>query len=338
MSLTLEDIAKISGYSRSTVSRVINGEESVSERAREQVMNVIQNLNFQPNLAARGLAAGRTGVLSLVIPVGVGAIFTDPFFPQLIQNVSSACNALDYTVMLWLAEPEYERRMISKIMYNGLVDGVIVSSMVMDDPIVKALAQGKLPFVLIGRHPNNPKISYIDVDNRVGAREAVLHLIRMGRKRIATITGPQNTIVGYDRYQGYLDALQERGVAVDPNLIIESDFTAAGSYAAALRLIAQRPDAVFAASDPMAISALRAFQEAGFSVPGDLAIIGFDDIPQSAQTNPPLTTVRQPTARMGRIAVETVVDMIHNPSEEPHRIVLPAELVIRSSCGTRMDG
>ena len=337
MSLTLEDIAKISGYSRSTVSRVINGDEKVSERAREKILAVIKNLNFQPNLAARGLATGKTGVLSLVIPVGVNAIFTDPFFSLLIQSVSSACNALDYTVMLWLAEPQYEQRMVNKIIYNGLVDGVIMSSMVMDDPVVKALSESKLPFVLIGRHPSNPNISYIDVDNRRGAREAVLHLIRTGRRRIATITGPRNTIVGFDRYMGYLDALQERGISPDPELIIESDFSDAGAYTAALKLAEKQPDAVFVASDPMANAAIRAFHEAGYSIPRDVAFIGFDDNPQTAQITPPLTTVRQPTALMGRVAVETVVDMINNPGEDVHRIVLPAELIIRSSCGAGIN-
>ena len=124
MPLTLEDIARKCGVSRSTVSRVINGEANVSPQTRQRVMDVIQQINFQPNLAARGLAAGKTRVLGVVIPMGVTAIFTDPFFPLLIQGVSITCNSCDYSVMLWLDDPEYERRTVRQILYNGLVDGV----------------------------------------------------------------------------------------------------------------------------------------------------------------------------------------------------------------------
>jgi LacI family transcriptional regulator len=222
MTLTLEDIARISGTSRSTVSRVINGDPNVSDRTREKVSRVIKELNFQPNLAARGLAAGRIGVIGLVIPVGVGKLFTDPFFQLLIQGVASECNARDHSVMLWLAEPDYERRMISKIMYTGLVDGVIVSSMLVDDPIVQALTESKLPYLLIGRHPTNPNASYIDITNNESARKATLYLIGLGRKRVATISGPSSMIVGQDRLSGYLAALaiQENGLHIPQDVAV----------------------------------------------------------------------------------------------------------------------
>jgi LacI family transcriptional regulator len=332
MPLTLEDVARYAGVSRSTVSRVINGEANVNEETRNRVKAVIQKINFQPNLAARGLAAGHTNVLGLVIPMGVSAIFSDPFFPLLIQGVSSSCNALDYSVMLWLAEPEFERRTIRQILYNGLVDGVIVSSMMADDPIVGSLAESKLPFVLIGRHPTNDKVSYVDVENRTGARDAILYFIRQGRRRIATITGLQNMIVGMDRYEGYVDALRERGVQYIPELVVEGDFTDGGGYFAMQRLLAHRPDAVLAASDVMAIGAMRAIQEAGLRIPEDIAVIGFDDIPLATRSTPPLTTVRQPIQRMGAVAAETLIDMIAHPEDQPRRVILASELVIRSSC------
>jgi LacI family transcriptional regulator len=332
MPLTLEDVARYAGVSRSTVSRVINGEANVNEETRNRVKAVIQKINFQPNLAARGLAAGHTNVLGLVIPMGVSAIFSDPFFPLLIQGVSSSCNALDYSVMLWLAEPEFERRTIRQILYNGLVDGVIVSSMMADDPIVGSLAESKLPFVLIGRHPTNDKVSYVDVENRSGARDAILYFIRQGRRRIATITGLQNMIVGMDRYEGYVDALRERGVQYIPELVVEGDFTDGGGYFAMQRLLAHRPDAVLAASDVMAIGAMRAIQEAGLRIPEDIAVIGFDDIPLATRSTPPLTTVRQPIQRMGAVAAETLIDMIAHPEDQPRRVILASELVIRSSC------
>ncbi|MBS4062606.1 MAG: LacI family DNA-binding transcriptional regulator [Bacteroidetes bacterium] len=333
MSLTLEDIARRAGVSRATVSRVINGENNVKEQTRVQVMEVIQQSNFQPNVAARSLAAGRTNVIGLIIPAGVSAIFTDPYFPYLIQSVSLACNTKDYSTMLWLAEPEFERRMMRQILHSGLLDGVIVSSMLMEDPIVLALHGSRKPFVLFGRHPKLD-VNYIDAENVRGGYEATLHLMRLGHKRIATITGPQNMIAGYDRFEGYRKALEGRGFAVLPELITEGDFSEASGYIAAQRLLAANPTAIFVASDTMAEGAIRALHNAGLRVPQDVAIVGFDDMPNASRTNPPLTTIRQPTRQMGALAVNTLIDIIQNPGEHKRHIILPIELVIRESCGT----
>lgn len=333
MTLTLEDIAKRAGVSRATVSRVINGELNVREQTRMQVMDIIQQSNFQPNIAARSLAAGRTNVIGLVIPAGVSAIFTDPYFPYLIQSVSLACNAKDYSTMLWLAEPEFERRMMRQILHSGLLDGVIVSSMLMEDPIVLALNGSHKPFVLFGRHPNLD-VNYIDAENVRGGYEATLHLIQLGHKRIATITGPQNMIAGYDRFEGYRKALEGRGFAILPELIAEGDFSEASGYIATQRLLAANPTAIFVASDTMAEGAIRALRDAGLRVPQDVAVVGFDDMPDASRTNPPLTTIRQPTRQMGALAVNTLIDIIQNPGEHKRHIILPIELVIRESCGT----
>ncbi|MER3515336.1 MAG: LacI family transcriptional regulator, partial [Chloroflexota bacterium] len=165
---------------------MINNHPHVRPETRQRVLDIARRLNYQPNAAARGLAAGRTRILGLVIPMGVSALFTDPYFPLLIQGVSSACSALDYSVMLWLAEPEYERRTIRQVLQSGLIDGVIVASMLMDDPLVEALLARGLPFILVGRHPTNERISYVDVDNQDAAREVVAHLLRLGYRRVAT--------------------------------------------------------------------------------------------------------------------------------------------------------
>lgn len=333
MPTTLEEIAKQAGVSRSTVSRVMNNHPNVDHETRDLVLAVAERLNYQPNLAARSLAAGRTHILGLVIPMGVSALFTDPYFPLLIQGISSACNAHNHSVMLWLAEPEYERNTIRQVLQGGLIDGVILASALMDDPMLEALMKRGLPFVLVGRPPVDDGVNYVDVDNKNSAREMVAYLLRLGYERIATISGPKNMIAGADRLQGYLNALRERRVTPDPNLIMESDFTEAGGYLAMQQLLPFAPDAVFTASDAMAVGALRALRDAGKRVPEDIAVAGYDDMPFAARTDPPLTTVRQPIHRLGVVTAETLIDLISYPATAPRRVVLSTELIIRASCG-----
>jgi LacI family transcriptional regulator len=177
-------------------------------------------------------------------------------------------------------------------------------------------------------------VNSIDVDNIHAGWQATLHLLRFGRKRVATITGSQDQIVGFDRYQGYLRALQDYNLTLNPDLVAEGDFTEEGGYAAMLRLVPQEPDAVFAASDMMAYGAMRALREANLRIPEDVAVFGFDDNPASATMEPPLTTIRQSARSMGAMAVETLIDIIDHPGSEPRHIIVATELVIRSSCGT----
>ncbi len=332
MPLTLEDIARFSGFSRSTVSRVINGDDYVKEDTRQRILEVIQHHNFQPNLGARSLAGGRTGVLGLVIPAAVSTIFSDLYFPQFIRGVSAGCNTQNYSMMLWLVEPQYEQRTMREILHNGLLDGVIMSSMTMNDPILESLFDSKMPFITIGRHPTHD-INYLDVDNVKSTASAVRHLAQLGRKRIASITGPHNKIAGYDRYMGYIQGLEESGLPLLPELVIEANFTEEGGYEAMQLLIELKPDAVFAASDTMAMGALRALSETDLRVPEDVSVVGYDDVPLASRTTPPLTTVRQSLQNMGSAAVEALTEIIRHPSEKPRHILLETELIIRESCG-----
>jgi LacI family transcriptional regulator len=331
--LTLEQIAKLSGVSRSTVSRVINNHPNVKARVRQRVLEVIAETGYHPNPAARSLASQRSGIIGLVIPRAVQSLFTDPYYPRLMQGVAQACNANDYTLSLFLFHTEdEEQKLYPKVLRTGLIDGVIVSASQISDPLIPQLIDNQVPFVMIGRPNNLPDVSFVNADNAVGAYSATSHLIRLGYKRIATIAGPLNTTVGLDRRRGYLDALNDRSRSIDEALMVEGDFTELGGYAAMQRLIPYRPDAVFVASDTMAFGALRSLREAGLSAPNDIAVVGFDDLPTSALSDPPLTTIRQPIRRVGAQAVETLIDILVNGSEPPRRITLSTELVIRSSC------
>lgn len=333
--LTLEQIAKLAGVSRSTVSRVINDHPHVRDQVRQRVMRVIAETGYQPNLAARSLVTQRMGIIGLVIPRAVQSLFTDPFFPRLIQGITQACNANDYTLSLFMFHTkEEEQKLYPTVVRARLLDGVIVSSSEIDDPFIPQLIENQMPFVMVGRPYDAAQASFVQSDNVVGAHTAVSHLARLGYKRIATITGPLNTTVGLDRRQGYRDALNERNGFVDEALIVEGDFTESGGHAAMQWLFPHQPDAVFAASDAMAFGALRALREIGLSVPDDVAVVGFDDLPTAALSDPPLTTIRQPIRRSGIQAVETLIDILTNGPEPPRRITMSTELVIRSSCGS----
>jgi len=331
---TLEEIAQLAHTSRSTVSRVINADPNVRASTRQRVQEVITRLNYQPNQAARSLAGGHTHILGLVIPTGVASVFTDPYFPTLIRGISSACQEHDYSVMLWLAEPEYERRTVMQVLQNGFIDGIIVSSMPIDEKMVEALLTSHLPFILIGRHPQHAEISYVDVENQVGAWQAVNHLLALGRRRIACLSGPLNTIVGIDRQKGYQAALKDYGIPVDPHLVLEGNFSEEDGYRLTHGILPYQPDAIFAASDAMALGALRLLHELSIPVPQQIAVVGFDDLPFAARSQPPLTTIRQPILQTGATAAECLISCIEDHAQAGRpQILLPTELVIRQSSG-----
>jgi len=333
--LTIRQIATLAGTSRSSVSRVLNNHPNVSPEVRKQVENVIAETGYLPDPVARSLSSRRSYVIGLVVPLAVRSLFDDPFFPRLIQGVSQGCNAHDYTLSLFLFHsPEDEKEFYRRISLKQLLDGVVVTATRTGDALIPRLLEGRLPLVVQGRH-EDPRVEYVDADNLAGATAAVSHLLRLGHQRIATIAGPPDSRAAQDREHGYLDALQARGQPLDDALIVRSDFTQAGGYEAMQRLLPHQPSAVFVGSDTMAMGALQAIRAAGLAVPEDIALVGFDDLPQATVVDPPLTTVRQPIRRMGVLAAEMLIDGLENGTQAPRRVVLPTELVIRGSCGSR---
>jgi LacI family transcriptional regulator len=332
--LTLDDIAKKAGTSRSTVSRVINGQPYVRQDVRERVLKVVQETGFHPNLAARSLASQRSWMIGLVLPRNVSSFFTDPYFPRLTQGIAQACNQHNYTLGLFLVgTPEDEEKIYPRVARKGLLDGILVQSGEIGDQLISRLVNANMPFLVVGRPFHEENVSYIDVDNVQAAHQAVSHLVRLGYRRIGTITGMIKSTVSMDRKEGYLQALVDSGLPVEKSLIVEGDFTEAGSYRAMRQLLGAKPDAVFAASDMMALGAMRAVREAGLDVPGDVAFVGFDDIPLVPVPNPALTTVHQPITELGAKAVEVLIDLMENETRRPRRVIMETELVIRESCG-----
>ena len=333
--LTLEDIAKMAGVSRSTVSRVVNEQPSVRDGVRKRVLDVIQTTGYHPNAAARTLASQHSWTLGLILPHSVSFFFTDPYYPHLTKGVAQACNQYDYTLALFLVgTKEDEEKIFPRVSRKGLLDGVLIQSGHHGDQwIIGHLVDAKIPLVVIGRPFRSDNVSYLDIDNINASYNAVSHLIRLGHKRIGAITGPANSTVGIDRKAGFIKALTERDVDIDKSLIIEGDFTEASGYHAMKQLLPAKPDAVFAASDVMAIGAMRAARDAGLGIPDDIAFVGFDDLPIATLSDVQLTTVRQPVVQFGTKAVEVLIDLIENGMHPPRHIIMETELVIRESCG-----
>ncbi|MHC1783835.1 MAG: LacI family DNA-binding transcriptional regulator [Anaerolineaceae bacterium] len=334
--LTLEDIARQAGVSRSTVSRVVNDHPNVRKSVRQRILKVIKETGFHPNAVARSLASQRSWMIGLALPRNVSSFFADPYFPRLTQGIAQACNQYDYTLALYLiASKEDEEKIFPRISRRGLLDGILVQSGQTGDQLIERLKHSNMPFVIAGRPFNTKDVSFIDVDNVLASCNAVQHLVNLGYRRIATITGETNSTVSIDRLKGYQNAIKKAGMEIRSELIAEGDFTESSGYQAMERLLKAKPDAVFAASDILAVGAMRAVREAGLSIPRDVAFIGFDDLPMLI-SGPQLTTVRQPVVQFGFKAVEILIDLIENGVKPTRQVIMDTELIVRDTCGASL--
>lgn len=332
--MNLEDVARKAGVSRSTVSRVINNDPHVSAKARERVLSVITQENFQPNQAARALVTRRSQIIGVAIPQTTNVFFgDDSYFPMLLQGIAEATNRRDYAMMLWLSESHEHRETFSRrVIRNRQTDGLIIASVTESDPLFDYLCRHKRRFVMVETPPRwEDQVSYVTVDNIASAQLAVNHLVQLGRRRVATITGQMDIRDGRDRYLGYLRALEESGLPVDENLIFFGRFDYVTGYEGMKHLLRHKPDAVFAGGDTAAIGALRAIKEAGLRVPDDVAVVGFDDLDVALSANPPLTTIRHSVQLIGSTAARLLIDLIEERLEHPQHIIVPTELIVRAS-------
>jgi DNA-binding LacI/PurR family transcriptional regulator len=330
---TLEEVAALAGVSRATVSRVVNGSPKVSPAVRAQVERAVAKLGYVPNRAARSLVTRRADSVALVVSEPHTRFLSEPFFAGTVRGVSAALADTGVQLLLLIAHDLPDRGRLERYVVGGHVDGVLLASLHGDDPLPGTLERAGVPAVLVGRPAGTGPASYVDADNRGGARQAVDHLVRRGRRRIATIAGPQDMGVGQDRLDGWRDGLRAAGLAADDDPVEAGDFTEEGGAAAMARLLARpgRPvDAVFAASDLMAAGALRALRAGGRRVPDDVAVVGFEDSAVARYAQPPLTTVRQPIEEMGRQATRLLLAKVAGEAAGMH-LILDVELVVRAS-------
>ncbi|MFC4858064.1 LacI family DNA-binding transcriptional regulator [Actinophytocola glycyrrhizae] len=323
--VTLEEVARAAGVSRATVSRVVNGVASVDENIRHAVEEAISDTGYLPNLAARSLVTRRADAVALVLP-DEDRVLGDPFFGRVVRGVMTVTAPAGLHLVLTTTGVGTGEQVVSDLS-RGRLDGVILIHTSRNDPLPGRLVDGHHPVVLSARPPSPLPITYVDVHQISGAALAAQHLRHVGRTRLATIAGPQDTPAGQDRLRGFLAAAGTGTPWAD------GDFTMAGGETAMTRLLADHPgvDGVFVASDLMARGALPVLRRAGRRVPEDVAVVGFDDSSAALDCDPPLTTVRQPTEDMAAEMARLLVRQIEHPDTPVAAVIFQPTLVVRHS-------
>lgn len=325
--VTIEMVALEAGVSPSTVSRILNGTAVVSEAKKKSVEDAVAKLGFVPNPMARGLAGGRT------LSVGVITQSMDsPFYGPALRGIEDALDPAGYSPLFvsgnWMADTE--ARCID-ILLSRRVDGIIVLTGRLTDAALKACAK-KVPVVVTGRNLKAPDLFSLNFDNLEGGRMATRHLIDLGHRKIAFISGDPQHPDAIQRFSGYQQALAEAGIAFNPGLAVQGEYNEASGLQAVLRLLEarQRFTAIFAANDQMAVGAAHGLLRHGLRVPDDVSLVGFDDLPTSLYALPPLTTVHQPAYELGQLAAEAMLKLL--AGVKPQQQVPAPRLITRESC------
>ncbi|WP_167754312.1 LacI family DNA-binding transcriptional regulator [Amycolatopsis nivea] len=334
---TLEDVAAFAGVSRSTASRALNDDAYVSARSREKVLAAARDLGYSPNQAARSLVTRRTGAIAVVLSEPEARLLDDPYRTAVMRAGYRELADVGCQMVLLFSDTREDLGRTVRFLEGGHVDGVLVFAPHRADPLPRALRLLKLPTVFGGPAADLRRgVHLVDFDNEGGARQAVTHLVESGRRRIATIAGPQDQGAPIDRLAGWRKTLLDAGI--DPSgLAEEADFTLAGGAKAMATLLERVPDldAVFVGSDMMAVGALRTLSDAGRDVPGDVAVVSFDDNAALAPAmTPPLTSVHQDPREQVHAMVSTLMRLLDGEDVVPGAQILPVSLVVRESSGS----
>jgi len=326
---TIKDVARAAGVSVASVSRALNGHESVTEATRQRILAAAGQLRYVPHAAARSLITRRTDTIGVLLPDLHGE-----FFSELIRGIDAGARASGRHLLISSSHGSEAEAAQALRMLQGRVDGLLIMSPHADAGVLAANLPAALPTVLLNTRVASGSYPALSVDNYGGAAAMMRHLFASGRRRIAFIGGPDNNFDADERLRGYRDAIaQHKGAS---EIVLCGDFSESSGYRAGIEICEgkQRPDAIFAANDMMALGCLFALTEHGLRVPDDIALAGFDDIPIARFVTPPLTTVRVRIAELGRRAFERLIALIDKKgSVELSTDRLPCELVIRQSCG-----
>ena len=329
---TIRDVAKLAGVSSITVSRVINNSGYVSKATRERVEKAIKELNYVPNTLATSFRSNRTYTIALVVPD-----VTNPFWTTVARGVEDVAAEKDYSVILCNTDEDSakESRYI-EILLRRQVDGILIAPATDDGERLLPIRSQETPCVILDREVKHFNADVVRCDSVAGSRELTQHLLDIGHRRIAMISGPATVSTAEDRVEGYRRALQERGLTVDENLVKRGEYKQSSGYRLMREVMTDglSPSAVFAANNFIAVGVMEAIREAGLRVPEDIALVCFDDLPQASLIYPFLTIVAQPAYEIGTTSAELLLEQLTGKTQRKERaVVLETELIIRESCG-----
>jgi DNA-binding LacI/PurR family transcriptional regulator len=335
---TIRDVAERARVSPSTVSRVMSDSPRISEETKERVRSAIRDLNYHPNVVAQGLVKRTSGSIA-IIHSGISEFFENAFFSEVLGGIDSVLRHEDSDLLLSAASND-EIATLERVIRSGRAAGVILLRSRVSDPLIERVHQLKVPAVLLGRPMDGAAhVSYVDNDNVQAAYEATAHLLKLGHREIGFLGGSDELVVTVDRMKGYRNALMDFGLQVDARLCVPSFFLERGGYLGMMRLLAlsTRPTAIVASDDILAIGAMRAAVELGYRIPDDIAIVGFNNIGLTDLVNPPLSTIDVQMSELGREAAAMLLRQIRTPSGGSEHAILPHRLVIRKSCGAKLE-
>jgi len=327
--VTIRDVAKEANVSYSTVSRVLNNNKHVRPDKRQMVLDAVSRLGYVVNQQARSLAGGSSEVIGLLVP-DVGTMYTGQFLLGIDETLAKN----GYDIMLHTTHNRVTKEAVYiNRLSMGMTDGLLLL-LPIDTEYLRILHDKQFPYVVIDNKDFDDFSPTVGADGYTGACEAMRYLLELGHRRIGHITGRLAISSGYERLQAYRDTLAAYGIAYEPELVVEGDYTQLTAYHSSQGLLdlPQPPTAIFAANDEAAFGVLDAIRNRGLTVPGDISLVGFDNIPQAELTHPALTTVHQPIRDMGRVAAEMLMAIISNPDTPTRKVVLETKLVIRASC------
>lgn len=326
--ITILDVARESGVSYATVSRVLSGFTFVKEATRTRVIEAADRLGYVANVQARTLAGGRSQVIGVLVPG-----LDNSYIGEIMRGIDDELARVNYNLMLYTTHRHHghEASSVSTIA-NGLTEGLILVVPLIPTAYLAALRSRGFPHVLIDQAEPTGASSVVDSTSWQGAYDATRYLIELGHRRIGFIGGLKELSSAIERLNGYKAALADHQIPYDAALVTEGDFWQASGHLSAQKLLPAQPTAIFAANDLMALGAMEALRDAGLRIPEDISLVGFDDIPQVSITHPKLTTVRQPLEHMGRMAVKLLLEQIENPENPARRMTLDTQLVVRDSC------
>lgn len=331
------EVAREAGVSRTTVSLVLNNSPNsgISEETRCRVIDVSRRLNYHPNVTGKRLASGRTHTVAFVMHQDPDRAAADLFLPQVLRGLNACLRESDYHILFRPVDPRSSRDGYAYLVYEGHVDGVVLSGPQLEESEAVALHSQGLPVVVTGRLPGHD-VPFVDADNYQGAQLATNHIISLGHRRIGLITNaPVTYIASRERYRGYQDSLLAADLIYEPELVQEGNFTSKSGYRAmdSLLDLSEPPTAVFVASDVVAFGAIQAIKARGQDIPQDIALVGFDDVSVSQFVEPFLTTIHLPAYELGWKAGQLSLELINKEDPVSNGHLLPTELVVRASCG-----